>query len=235
MPFISIFTMIFLVNIQLEANSSIRKYDREICSSKKEEVLFYDNLVYTIKKTGNSTIFNPLGIVGKQRVESSEIWQSAAAWKNQPADQYFLNSGYSMLKHKTGLYIIEGQTAVISKAKCKFMKTDSHFQPWDCLASLKGPFDETFAIKIKANRKKINLAINDTKLSYKNPALLKAGITAKGDKAVIIWFNTNNVFLTVGPLQKFNKCQTAQKKDYPVYITDQIIGDNQFTQPVVEN
>ena len=219
---IAVFFMIFLLNIQLIASSNLTKYSREICTAGKDEILFYNNLVYKIKKSGKSTLFKPLGIAGEVKIESTEIWHSAAPWRNQNSSEYFLASGYSTLKHKTGLYLIEGKTAVILKDKCKFFKTDSHFQPWSCLASVNNRFNEASTVKLQATRKKIDITINDTKLSYDNPGLLKAGITVKGETSAMIWFSSKNVFISVGLLQKFDRCKMAKQEDYPIYITNQI-------------
>ena len=221
------FVIILLISTTLSAGEKLKRFNHEICNSKTSQLLFYDKLVYSIKKTRKSKTFSPLGVIGKERIESSEIWQTSAPLRHSSTEQYFVNSGYSLLKHKTGLYLIEGQTAVIPKAKCQFSNNESHFQPWNCLARLQDLSGKTVNIKIKSNRKKIDIVINKDKLQYKNPGILKAGITARSETSAMIWFNEKSVFVTVGYLRKFNDCKKAQNKDYPKYITDQIMGGDE--------
>jgi len=223
MPATLAYIMIFLVSTSPLAAVKLERFKQEICSANNSQVLFYDKIVYTIKKTKKSKTFNPLGILGKERIESNEIWQSSAPLEGYSEEQYFLDEGYSLLKHKTGLYLIEGQTAVIPKTKCKFLNNKSHFQPWSCSANFKDQSDKTVRVKIKANRKRIDLNINKKYFQYKNPGILKAGITAKSGVSTMIWFNDNSVFVTLGTLSKFKQCKKAKNNDYPAYITDQII------------
>ena len=227
MPTLIAFIIILLISSPLLATEKLERFKQEICSSNHSQVLFYDRLVYTIKKTKKSKTFNPLGYLGQKRVEINEIWQSSAPPEEYSEEQYFFNKGYSLLKHNTGLYLVQGQTAVIPKTKCKFLDNKSHFQPWSCSAKLNDQSNKIVTVKIKANRKKIDLQMNRTHVHFKNPAILKAGITAKADISTMVWFNTNNVYITVGSLSKFKKCKKAKDSDYPAYITEQIIRSNE--------
>ena len=217
------FIFVLLTSTPLLAAVKLERFKQEICSSNASQILFYDKLLYTIKKTKKSKTFKPLHLLGKKRIESNEIWQSSAPLEGSSEEQYFLNNGYNLLKHKTGLYLIEGKTAVIPKTKCRFLSNESHFQPWSCSAQFKDQSDRIVTVKIQANRKRIDININKKYFHYKNPGILKAGITAKSDVSTMIWFNKKNVFITVGSLSKFKQCKKAKNNDYPAYITNQII------------
>lgn len=147
---LKIFFLLIVLFSQISwANSSAAEHlSIESCSSKKDEILFYKEMVYHIIYESNTKTFNPLGSIGPTFKETSLIWQTSAPWNPVLKSNYLLKSGYTLVKSNEDLTLVEGLSVSISKDKCRFSNLASSFkETWDCKATLSEPFNRSSKIE----------------------------------------------------------------------------------------
>lgn len=201
----------------------------DACSAGTEQVFFDKGFVYHITMEGNIKTYTPLGSIGPTLSQASEIWQSASPYLNQSNSDFLLRSGYSFIQDSSGMKLVVGLTAGISKSQCHFQQS---LQAWSCTTELREPSDKVSKVNIRVGPKHLKLHIDNLEMSFDNLHFYKQGIFAKSQHSILVWLDTERIYLTAGKLKKFENCHAINSIAYPANLMKQIRYD-QFSEPPV--